>query len=177
MQRVLLLFFCVAAVGCGDTETIKETPVRAPTAEQELRLLEGLVGTWSGGCMVNLSEGMSGRLMTQLDADRTFVETTQIYLNTNCTGEPVDSAQTKGTFLISGVLTDINYEVDFQYADFVEDQAYYTRVRILQNSASKLSAKYRIFKYVDEGQLRSIPNDVLERAQDFDWIKSILAGK
>jgi hypothetical protein len=151
--------------------------VRAPTAEQDLKLTDGLVGTWRGGCMVNLSEGMSGRILTQMGADRTFTETTQIFLNTSCNGDPADSAETKGAFLISGVLTDINFEVDFQYADFVEDQAYYTRVRIMQNSAAKLSAKYRIFQYVDEGELRSISSEALERAPAFDWVKSISASK
>ncbi len=171
MKKISFILIAAFAIGCSGKDDIKETPVVAPTAAQSEKLTAQLVGQWFGACVVNSDEGMSTISSFTFDADGTFVESAFLFLNTDCSGDPTDRYDSKGQFLISGVLTSLTYEVDFKYADAEEGDTTFVRLRLTTQSEKLMKVKVRVFKYIDDGIEKSVPSNYLEQLPTLDYFK------
>jgi hypothetical protein len=161
---------CLFLIGCGEDE-IEETPVRPATAEEAQKITQGLTGTWAGVCRVDSENSMSFLPYFVIDADGTFLENVAIYLNTECSGQPADTLESKGEFVISGVLTDTTFEVEFNYSDYDEDDYVFLKLRITQKTEAKASVKIRELQYYQQGAVRTVPSEQLELLPALDYFK------
>jgi len=170
LLRIFLPLVCLFLVACSEDD-IKETPVRPATAEEAQKITQGLAGTWAGDCSVDNEDSMSFLPYFVIDTDGTFLENVAIYLNTDCSGQPEDTLESKGEFVISGVLTDTTFEIDFNYSDYDEHDYVFLKMRITQKTEASASVKIRELQYYQQGAVRTVPSAQLELLPAFDYFK------